>query len=141
MYLTERNAEVFRKPLQNEIQRTTRRVSYNFKGHPGSKKNHVQQAENGQRADLSSPQASPYILRYHGIIWYPVRSHEIPWYLTGYQMIPCYLMGYLTPSGLPEAPTTLVETVSGLYRAEVIHGCGSWRSYEAVEYATLESVD
>lgn len=32
----------------------------------------------------------------------------------------------------------LAETVNGLYKAEVIHRRGPWRSFEAVEYATLE---
>lgn len=35
----------------------------------------------------------------------------------------------------------LAETINGLYKAEVIHRHGPWRSYEAVEYATLEWVD
>jgi len=35
----------------------------------------------------------------------------------------------------------LAETINGLYKAEVIHRCGPWRSMEAVEYATLEWVD
>src|SRR5271157_5966657 len=35
----------------------------------------------------------------------------------------------------------LAETISGLYKAEVIHRKGPWRSFEAVEYATLEWVD
>ena len=35
----------------------------------------------------------------------------------------------------------LAETINGLYKAEVIHGCGPWRSFEAVEFATLEWVD
>jgi transposase InsO family protein len=35
----------------------------------------------------------------------------------------------------------LAETINGLYKAEVIHQRGPWRSYEAVEYATLEWVD
>ncbi len=35
----------------------------------------------------------------------------------------------------------LVETINGLYKAEVIHRRGPWRSFEAVEYATLEWVD
>lgn len=34
----------------------------------------------------------------------------------------------------------LAETINGLYKAEVIHRRGPWRSYEAVEYATLEWV-
>jgi transposase InsO family protein len=32
----------------------------------------------------------------------------------------------------------LAETINGLYKAEVIHRRGPWRSFEAVEYATLE---
>jgi putative transposase len=35
----------------------------------------------------------------------------------------------------------LAETVIGLFKTEVIHRRGSWRSFEAVEYATLEWVD
>jgi transposase InsO family protein len=35
----------------------------------------------------------------------------------------------------------LAETVIGLFKAEVIHRRGPWRSVEAVEYATLEWVD
>lgn len=35
----------------------------------------------------------------------------------------------------------LAETINGLYKAEVIHKRGPWRSFEAVEYATLEWVD
>ena len=35
----------------------------------------------------------------------------------------------------------LAETVSGLYKAGVIHRRGPWRSFEAVELATLEWVD
>jgi len=35
----------------------------------------------------------------------------------------------------------LAETINGLYKAEVIHRRGPWRSIEAVEYATLEWVD
>ena len=34
-----------------------------------------------------------------------------------------------------------VESINGLYKAEVIHRRGPWRSFEAVEYATLEWVD
>ena len=37
--------------------------------------------------------------------------------------------------------TALAETINGLYKAEVIHRRGPWRSFEAVEYATLERVD
>ena len=35
----------------------------------------------------------------------------------------------------------LAETINGLFKAEVIHRRGPWRSFEAVEYATLEWVD
>jgi transposase InsO family protein len=35
----------------------------------------------------------------------------------------------------------LAETINGLYKAEVIWRKGPWRSFEAVEFATLEWVD
>ena len=35
----------------------------------------------------------------------------------------------------------LAETINGLYKAKVIHRRRPWRSFEAVEYATLEWVD
>jgi len=35
----------------------------------------------------------------------------------------------------------LAETIIGLYKTEIIHRRGPWRSLEAVEYATLEWVD
>ena len=35
----------------------------------------------------------------------------------------------------------LAETINGLYKTEVIHRRGPWRSLQAVEYATLEWVD
>jgi putative transposase len=35
----------------------------------------------------------------------------------------------------------LAETINGLYKAEVIHRRGPWRSFEAVEFATLAWVD
>jgi putative transposase len=35
----------------------------------------------------------------------------------------------------------LAETINGLFKAEVIHRPGPWRSFEAVEFATLEWVD
>jgi len=35
----------------------------------------------------------------------------------------------------------LAETVIGLFKAELIHRRGPWRSFEAVEFATLEWVD
>ncbi|WP_431195269.1 IS3 family transposase [Alloalcanivorax venustensis] len=34
----------------------------------------------------------------------------------------------------------LAETINGLYKAEVIHRCGPWKSMESVELATLEWV-
>lgn len=35
----------------------------------------------------------------------------------------------------------LVETIIGLFKAEAIHRRGPWRSFEAIEFATLEWVD
>lgn len=35
----------------------------------------------------------------------------------------------------------LAETINGLFKAEVIHRRGPWRTFEAVEYAVLEWVD
>jgi len=35
----------------------------------------------------------------------------------------------------------LAETINGLYTTEVIHRRGPWRSFEAVEFATLDWVD
>ncbi len=35
----------------------------------------------------------------------------------------------------------MAESINGLYKAEVIHRRGPWRSLEAVEFATLEWVD
>ena len=35
----------------------------------------------------------------------------------------------------------LAETINGLYKAEVIYRRGPWRSFAAVEFATLEWVD
>ncbi len=35
----------------------------------------------------------------------------------------------------------LVETIASLYKADLIHLRGLWRSLEAVEFATLEWVD
>jgi transposase InsO family protein len=34
----------------------------------------------------------------------------------------------------------LAETINGLFKTEVIHRCGPWKSFDAVEYATLEWV-
>ena len=42
--------------------------------------------------------------------------------------------------GLPY-DNALAETINGRFKAEVIHRRGPWRSFEAVEYATLEWVD
>lgn len=33
--------------------------------------------------------------------------------------------------------SALAETINGLYKAELIHRRGPWRSFEAVEFATL----
>jgi transposase InsO family protein len=35
----------------------------------------------------------------------------------------------------------LAETINGLYKTEVIHRHGPWRSFEAVEFAALEWID
>lgn len=35
----------------------------------------------------------------------------------------------------------LAETINGLFKAEVIHRRGPWRSFESAEYETLEWVD
>ena len=35
----------------------------------------------------------------------------------------------------------LAETINGLYKTEVVYWRGAWRSFEAVEFATLEWVD
>ena len=35
----------------------------------------------------------------------------------------------------------LAETINGLYKAEMIHPNGPWRSLDEVEFATLEWVD
>ena len=35
----------------------------------------------------------------------------------------------------------LAETINGLYKAEVVHRRGPWRTFEAIEFATLEWVD
>ncbi len=35
----------------------------------------------------------------------------------------------------------LAETINGLYKAELIHRRGPWRSFEAAEFATLTWVD
>ena len=44
------------------------------------------------------------------------------------------------PGGrLPD--NALAETINGLYKTEVLHWRGPWRSLEAVEFATLEWVD
>ena len=37
--------------------------------------------------------------------------------------------------------TRWLKAINGLYKAEVIHRRGPWRSFEAVEYATLEWVE
>lgn len=64
--------------------------------------------------------------------------------------IATYIVSYFI-NGPQEAPpvgsvgdsydNALAETINGLYKAEVIHRRGPWRSFEAVEYATLEWVD
>ena len=43
--------------------------------------------------------------------------------------------------GLDPRDNALAESVIGLYKAELIQRRGPWRSFEAVEFATLEWVD
>lgn len=35
----------------------------------------------------------------------------------------------------------LAQTINGLYKAEVIHQCGPWRGFQAIEMATIEWLD
>lgn len=44
-------------------------------------------------------------------------------------------------SGGDSYANALAETINGLYKTEVIHRRGPWKSFEAVEIATLEWVD
>ncbi len=47
----------------------------------------------------------------------------------------------LGPATLDPGDNALAETVIGLFKTEVIHRRGPWRSIDAVEFATLERVD
>jgi hypothetical protein len=47
----------------------------------------------------------------------------------------------IRPLDLYRSINALAETVIGLFKAEVIHRRGPWRSFESVEFATLEWVD
>ena len=47
----------------------------------------------------------------------------------------------LGPAKPDPRDNALAETINGLYKAEVVHRRGPWRSFEAVEYATLQWVD
>lgn len=49
----------------------------------------------------------------------------------------------MTPQWLTgdSCDNALAETVIGLFKTEVIHRRGPWRSLETVEFATLEWVD
>ena len=47
----------------------------------------------------------------------------------------------IRPLDLYRSINALAETVIGLFKTEVIHRRGPWRSFEAVEFATLEWVD
>ena len=42
---------------------------------------------------------------------------------------------------MPSYDNALAETINGLFKAELIHRRGPWRSAEAVEFVTLEWVD
>ncbi len=43
--------------------------------------------------------------------------------------------------GLDPSDNALAESVIGLFKAKLIHRPGPWKSFEAVEYKTLEWVD
>ena len=47
----------------------------------------------------------------------------------------------IEPSVGSVGDNALAESINGLYKAEVIHRRGPWRTIEAVELATLEWVD
>jgi transposase InsO family protein len=53
----------------------------------------------------------------------------------------CNIHSKATYRSIWTAAIVLAETINGLYKAEVIHRRGPWRSFEAVEFATLEWVD
>lgn len=44
-------------------------------------------------------------------------------------------------SGGDSYDNALAETINGLFKAELIHRRGPWRSFEAVEFTTHEWVD
>ena len=46
----------------------------------------------------------------------------------------------VTASGWPKPVSNPPETINGLYKAEVIHRRGPWKTRESVELATLEWV-
>ena len=50
------------------------------------------------------------------------------------------MTGELTGSTGDSYDNALAETINGLYKAEVIHRRGPWKTREAVELATLEWV-
>ena len=47
----------------------------------------------------------------------------------------------IEPSVGDSYDNALAETINGLFKAEVIHRRGPWRSTETLEFATLEWVD
>ncbi len=59
----------------------------------------------------------------------------------GYEFKLVRASGSNGPGDRLKAQNALVETINGLFRAEVIHRRGRWRSFVAVEFATLEWVD
>lgn len=67
----------------------------------------------------------------------------------GSQYVSIKYTGHLAEAGVEPSvgsvgdsyDNALAETINGLYKAEVIHRRGPWRSFEAVEFATLEWVD
>jgi putative transposase len=72
----------------------------------------------------------------------------LPWATGGLNMSACYTER-LAEAGIEPSvgsvgdsyDNALAETINGLYKAEVMHRRGPWRSFEAVEFATLTWVD
>ncbi len=81
-----------------------------------------------------------------------VRSRATVWFITsdrGSQYLAIRYTERLAEAGIEPSvgsvgdsyDNALAETVIGLFKTEVIHPRGPWRSREAVEFATLEWVD
>ncbi len=52
-----------------------------------------------------------------------------------------FVVGKAKWSAFPCPAGNHFSPINSLYKAEVIHRCGPWRNFEAVEFATLEWVD